>query len=277
MFTTIATRALVLAAGTQLDPSLRWFALLRNLLDCRLFNDRMQVTGICDSLSLTVSGPRVLARPLPSPRSASLGDYFSLDQLESLMGVYDGTCSLSDYGLLHVISDYEQTMRQSIMRITLEFGPNAASIFVKERIGRCRYLIARDENYIGVVGKGTLANSLLRVDSGKLFRTVLNFPVNVTDTNLALDDPAAQHMVAQFDTALLTETSKPGLDVYDSSLVYDPQFILAWVWTVVSTRMQVDIRKLFEFNVSGLAFVALLYYILNILYAKTPSCQRQYL
>ncbi|KAJ2907617.1 hypothetical protein GGI21_003708, partial [Coemansia aciculifera] len=34
----------------------------------------------------------------------------------------------------------------------------------------------------------------------------------------------------------------------------------------MSTRMQVDIRKLFEFNAAGLAFVALLCYILDILY-----------
>ncbi|KAJ2897321.1 hypothetical protein IWW38_001762, partial [Coemansia aciculifera] len=86
-FTTIATHALVLAAGTQPDPLLRWFALLRNLLDCRLFNDRMQVTGIRDLLSLAVSGLWDLAKPSLSRWSASLDDYFSLDQLESLMGV----------------------------------------------------------------------------------------------------------------------------------------------------------------------------------------------
>ncbi|KAJ2879910.1 hypothetical protein IWW38_006038 [Coemansia aciculifera] len=154
--TTIATRALVLADGTQPDPSLRWFALLQNLLGCRLFNDRMQATGIRDLLSLTVFGLWDLARPSLSRWSASLDDYLSLDQLESLMGVYSDTCSLSHRVLLHVLSDYEHTMRQSIIRVALAFGPNAASTFVKERIGWFRYLIERDENDVGVVGEDTL-------------------------------------------------------------------------------------------------------------------------
>ncbi|KAJ2891971.1 hypothetical protein IWW38_003401, partial [Coemansia aciculifera] len=67
----------------------------------------------------------------------------------------------------------------------------------------------------------------------------------------------------------------------DSSLVYGPQFILAWVWTVVSARVQVDIRKLFECNAADLALVALssanlrtrklAYYILDILYARVSD------
>ncbi|KAJ2898957.1 hypothetical protein GGI21_004832, partial [Coemansia aciculifera] len=78
----------------------------------------------------------------------------------------------------------------------------------------------------------------------------------------------------------------------DSSLVYGLQFILAWVWTVVSSRVQVDIRNLLGCNAAGIAFVALSsanlrtrkldYYILDILYArisdtKNLSGQRQYL
>ncbi|KAJ2741650.1 hypothetical protein GGI20_005038 [Coemansia sp. BCRC 34301] len=291
-FTTIATQALASAAGMQPDPSLRWFAILRHLLDCRLFDDRMQSTGVRDLLALTVSGLWELAKPSLSRWSASLDDYFSLDQLESIMGVYGGTRSLSDRVLLRVIGDYEHTTRQSIMRVALVFGPNAASTYLKERIGRCRYLIERDENDIGVVGEDILLNALLAVDSTKLFRTVLNFPVNATDLSVALVDPASQLLGAQLDSTVLTESSKPGLDIFDSSLVYDPQFILAWVWTVVASRVQVDIRRLFECNAAGLALVALssadprtrklAYYILDILYArvaeaKNLSGQRQYL
>ncbi|KAJ2333354.1 hypothetical protein GGI00_002367, partial [Coemansia sp. RSA 2681] len=291
-FAATATHALVSAAGTQPDPSLRWFAVLRHLLDCRLFGDRMQVTGVRDLLALTVSGLWDLAKTSLSRWSASLDDYLSLDQLECLMGVYGGTRSLSDRVLLRVIGDYEHTTRQSIMRVALAFGPNAASTYLKERIGRCRYLIERDENDIGVVGEDTLSNALLAVDSGKLFRTVLNFPVNATSSSLALEDPVALLLNAQFDSALLARSTKPGLDVYDSSLVYDPQFMLAWVWTVVSARVLVDIRRLFECNAAGLALVALssadprtrklAYYILDVLYArvadaKNLSGQRQYL
>ncbi|KAJ2860328.1 hypothetical protein GGH94_005584 [Coemansia aciculifera] len=283
-FMATATYSIVSAAGLQPDPELRWFAVLRRLFDCRLFGDRMQVAGLCDLLSLTVSGLWDLAKPSLSRWSASLDDYLSLDQLECLMGAYGGTRSLSDMVLLRVIGDYEQTTRQSIQRVALAFGPTAATTYVKERISRNRYAIERDENDIGVVGEDTLSNALLAVDSGKLFRTVLNFPVN----QYAVSDSVSQLLTALSDDG----GDKPGLDVYDSSLVYDPQFMLAWVWTLVSARVQVDIRRLFECNAAGLALVALssadprtrklAYYILDILYArvadaKNLSGQRQYI
>ncbi|KAJ2417228.1 hypothetical protein GGI10_000351 [Coemansia sp. RSA 2530] len=283
-FMTIATHSIVSAAGMQPSPELRWFSLLRSLLDCRLFGDRMKVSGICDLLSLTISGLWDLAKPSLSRWSASLDDYLSLDQLECLMGAYGGTRSLHDMVLLRVIGDYEQITRQSIQRVALAFGPTAASTYLKERISRTRYAIERDENDIGVVGEDTLSNALLAVDSGKLFRTVLNFPVNYS-----VADPVAQLLTALSDSE---GRAKPGLDIYESSLVYEPQFMLAWVWTVVSARVQVDIRRLFECNAAGLALVALssadprtrklAYYILDILYArvaeaKTLSGQRQYL
>ncbi|KAJ2003417.1 hypothetical protein H4R26_003080, partial [Coemansia thaxteri] len=272
------------------DPGMRWFSVLRTLLDCRLFGMRMQTASVRDLLALTVSGLWGLAKPSLSRWSASLDDYLSLDQLESLVGVYGGTRSMSDMVLLRVIGDYEHTTRQSIQRVALVFGSAAASTYLKERVGRSKYLIERDENDIGVVGEDTLSNALLSVDSSKLFRTVLNFPINADESLEKTDgDPAALLLTALLDSG---RGAKLGHDVFDSSLVYDPRFILPWVWTVVSARVQVDIRRLFECNAAGLALVALssanlrfrklAYYILDILYArvadaKNLSGQRQYL
>ncbi|KAJ2813340.1 hypothetical protein H4S07_000761, partial [Coemansia furcata] len=282
-FTAMATHCIVSAAGLQPSAELRWFSVLRRLLDCRLLSARMRVAGVGDLLALSVSGLWDLSKPSLSRWSASLDDYLTLDQLEGLMGAYGGTRALPDRVLLRVIGDYEQTTRQSIQRVALAFGPTAAAAYVKERVGRTRYAIDRDENDIGVVTEDTLSNALLAVDSGKLFRTVLNFPVN----HAAAADP-----VAQLLNAVCGGGAKPGLDVNESALVYDAHFILAWVWTLVSSRVLVDIRRLFESNAAGLALVALssgdartrklAYFILDVLYARVADAknlhgQRQYL
>ncbi|KAJ2834182.1 hypothetical protein GGI24_000511 [Coemansia furcata] len=283
-FTAMATHCVVSAASLQPSADLPWFSVLRRLLDCRLLSARMRVGGVGDHLALSVSGLWDLSKPSLSRWSASLDDYLTLDQLEGLMGAYGGTRALPDRVLLRVIADYEQTTRQSIQRVALAFGPTAAAAYVKERVGRTRYAIDRDENDIGVVTEDTLSNALLAVDSGKLFRTVLNFPVNHA--------AAAADPVALLLNAVCGGGAKPGLDVNESALVYDAHFILAWVWTLVSSRVLVDIRRLFECNAAGLALVALssgdartrklAYFILDVLYARVADAknlhgQRQYL
>ncbi|KAJ2811584.1 hypothetical protein H4S07_001971, partial [Coemansia furcata] len=85
-FTAMATHCIVSAASLQPSAELRWFSVLRRLLDCRLLSARMRVSGVGDLLALSVSGLWDLSKPSLSRWSASLDDYLTLDQLEGLMG-----------------------------------------------------------------------------------------------------------------------------------------------------------------------------------------------
>ncbi|KAI8321725.1 hypothetical protein GQ54DRAFT_297833 [Martensiomyces pterosporus] len=292
-FSVQAMQAVASIDGLVPDSDLRWFATLKHLLDCRVFSDRVWSADLRSSLVLTVSGLWSLAKPSLSRWSASLDDYLTLDQLESLIGAYGGTCSVTDNVLLRVIGDYEATTGQSIQRVALMFGPSAASTYVKERLGRCQYLIERNENDVGVVGEETISQAVLTIDSGRLFRTVLNFPVNSV---LAADspDPASLLLSVMSDSSAsgLAGAMSNGQDVYDSDQVYNPHFVLPWLWTIVSSKLPFDFRKLFESNAVGLALAALssadprlrklAYYILDGLYpllarAERLGGQRQYL
>ncbi|KAI9503705.1 ribosome 60S biogenesis N-terminal-domain-containing protein [Coemansia spiralis] len=264
-----------------------WFSTLRFLLGCRFFNGRMYNSDLRNHLTLVVSGLWHLASPSLSRWSASLDDYFTLDELEALLGVYSGSCSLSDGVLLQVISGYEQTTGQSVQRAALVFGPKAAGVYINERINRARYLIERDENDVGVISEDTITNALATIDGSKLFRTILNFPT--TNEDMATKDPIAQLLTVvrskwnglkqAVHQAELTASDSPS-----STQVYSSWFALAWVWSVVSSGQNIDIRKLIECNAVGLAFVSLssadlqmrklAYYVLDKFYALLAGTKK---
>ncbi|KAJ1966315.1 hypothetical protein GGI12_000158 [Dipsacomyces acuminosporus] len=291
-FTVQIMQSIASMGGVQADSGLKWFMTLQRLLGCRLFSDRIWSADMRSPLVLAISGLWSLAMPSLSRWSASLDDYLTLDELESLIGAYGGTFSCADQALLRVVCGYESTTRQSIQRVALLFGPSAARNYANERLGRCQYLIERNENDIGVLGEDTISQAILTIDSGRLFRTVLNFPVNYLSAADKLDPTSKLLAAISSGGSRDYEAPGDGRDLYDSEQqIYNPQFILAWLWTIVSSKVPFDIRKLFESNAAGVALTALssadirlrklAYYILDALYsllANAPRLtgQRQY-
>ncbi|KAJ2861756.1 hypothetical protein GGI22_002369, partial [Coemansia erecta] len=232
-----------------------WFSLLRCMLGCRLFNDRMYNSSLRNSLALVVSGLWDLASPTLSRWSASLDDYFSLGELEALVGAFSGSSSLSDNVLLHVISGYESVTRQSVQRVALCFGPKAADAYIKEKINRARYLIERDENDIGVVDEDVISNAMATIDEGKLFRTLLNF--STQDEGMFAKDPVSCLFEAFRLVPVGPRDVAAARDAPGNAETYDTWYLLAWVWSLVSSGHQVSARRLIDCNAAGFALVAL--------------------
>ncbi|KAJ2808135.1 hypothetical protein H4R20_000990 [Coemansia guatemalensis] len=232
--------------AAYLGAELMWFAMLRRLLDCRYFATRVHAPLLRAPLVRLVAALWQLARPQLSPWSVSLEDYFALDDLESLAGAYTGSCTIEDRLLLGVLQGYEAATRQSIMRVALAFGPVAGAANTRARLSRTRYFITRDENNVGVVGSDTLAAALEAVDSARLQRTLADFP---------FEDPNIRFTIGDSD-ALQSDG-----DIYepDSTLVYDPRFILPWLWAVVSAAGGDAglLRRLIENNAVGVVVTAL--------------------
>ncbi|KAJ1939552.1 hypothetical protein FBU59_004082, partial [Linderina macrospora] len=255
------------------DPELKWFDALKQILNCRCFIARMQDGPMRDSLAMLISALWNLTKPSLSRWSASLDDYLCLDELESLVGAYGGSRLLADRILLKVIGEYEATTRQSVMRALLLFGPSAAKTYIRDRVGRIAYLIDRNENDVGTVDEDVIARAIINIDSGKLFRSVLNFPVEQTVEN----SPVEQMLAVQFGTAVETDREQLGQ-------VYDHTFLLMWIWSIVASGHRFDIRRLFDINAAGLVFVALssadqkirklAYFILDALYPTIANAQR---
>ncbi|KAJ2763078.1 hypothetical protein H4S06_000298 [Coemansia sp. BCRC 34490] len=237
-----------------------WFSLLKCLLDCRLFSDRVYRNDLRSSITLIISALWDLASPAIPRWSASLDDYLTLDQLESLVGAFGGSCSLSDNVLLHVISSYERQSSQSVQRVALCFGPVAAEMYTKEKTNRARYLIKRDENDIGLINEDVLSNALATVDSIKLFRTLLNF--STQNAGLFAENPVAR--LVDIVRLPSDESANRGADtavgVCDSPSnadVYSSWYLLSWTWSIVSSGHQVDMRKFIDCNAAGFALVSL--------------------
>ncbi|KAJ1866891.1 hypothetical protein LPJ78_001428 [Coemansia sp. RSA 989] len=230
---------------------LQWFALLRRLLNCRLFAKRAHNSELRDYLALFACGLWRLARPHMSPWSASLSDYFTLDELEALAGAYAGSCSQADQLYLQVIREYEGATRQSVMRALLVFGPLAADNFVKERINRIRYFIERDENDVGVVGPDIVANALATVDGGRMLRLITEFPLS---TGLGADENCDMDILQSLADP---ESSQCPYGAAECSRIYDARVMLPWLWAVVSSGHLLDIRRLIDSNTLSLAVVAL--------------------
>ncbi|KAJ2328735.1 hypothetical protein IWW51_001027, partial [Coemansia sp. RSA 2702] len=234
------------------DAKLAWFAVLRQLLNCRFYTARVHSSKLRDSMALLTQGLWKLAQPSLSRWSASLDDYFALDELEALAGAYTGSRSAADQLLFQVICEYEGTTRQSVQRVAMVFGSTAADVYERERIGRARYFIERDENDIGTVGQDTVANALASVDSSRLLRTITEFPVAASKQEVDKD----------VDRKLLQALADPcadtgGLGAPEHGLVYDVQFILPWLWSVVSSGAGADVRRLIDSNALGVAVAAL--------------------
>ncbi|KAJ2556583.1 hypothetical protein EV175_001909 [Coemansia sp. RSA 1933] len=251
-----------------------WFSVLRRMLGCRLFNDRMYTSGLRNSLALVVSALWDLSSPALSRWSASLDDYFTLSELEALVGAFGGSCSLSDSVLLHVISGYESVTGQSVQRVALCFGPRAADIYVKEKVNRARYLIERNENDIGVVDEDVVSNAMATIDQAKLFRSILNF--STRDEGLFAKDPVARLLDAVRISTASGGSRNSACDAPSDSEVYNTWYVLAWLWSVVSSGHRIDPRRLIDCNAAGFALVALssenlqsrklAYYILDLVY-----------
>ncbi|KAJ2451897.1 hypothetical protein EV183_003303 [Coemansia sp. RSA 2336] len=230
---------------------LGWFAVLRRLINCRLFAKRANNPELRDYLALFVCGLWRLARPHMSPWSASLSDYFTLDELEALAGAYAGSCSQADQLYLQVIREYEAATRQSVMRVLLVFGPAAADNFVKERINRIRYFIERDENDVGVVGPDIVTNALAMVDGGRMLRLVTEFPLSM---DLVADESCDMDILQGLADP---EALQSPYSAAECSRIYDARVMLPWLWAVVSSGHLLDIRRLIDSNALSLAVVAL--------------------
>ncbi|KAJ2614260.1 hypothetical protein H4S08_001786 [Coemansia sp. RSA 1365] len=249
-----------------------WFDMLRRLLDCRYFATRVHAPLLRPPLVQLVVALWHLARPQLSPWSPSLDDYFTLDELESLAGAYTGSCTTEDRLLLRVLQGYEAATRQSIMRVALAFGPVAGAAYTRARLSRTRYFITRDENNVGVVGSDTLALALEAVDSARLQRTLADFPFEDPDIRFTVGDADALEGVS---VAVNGERQEP-----ESALVYNPRFILPWMWAVVSAAGGDAglLRRLIEDNAVGVVVTALAsasdsarrlaYFILDALYPQ---------
>ncbi|KAJ1827943.1 hypothetical protein LPJ56_001382, partial [Coemansia sp. RSA 2599] len=261
-----ATRAVQhISKGSNALPQ-PWFGLLRSVLRCRLFSHRMQ-GNMRDGLALLVGALWDIASPSLSCWSASLDDFFTLDELEALTGAYSGTRTPSDAVLLYVISMYEHVTRQSVRRAALAFGPTAAKMYLRERIGRAQYLIDRNENLVGEIGEDVVANALSCIEDSKMYRSLVEFPV-----------------YSQFESRdaqewLFDRLSGRGTFTDSCEDNYDPCFILRWLWTLVSSAPQhLDYRQIIESNAVGMAIVALssahlktrklAYYVLDAFYLR---------
>ncbi|KAJ1773529.1 hypothetical protein IW140_002027 [Coemansia sp. RSA 1813] len=268
-----------------------WFSLLRCMLACRLFNERMYNIGLRNNLSLVVSGLWDLASPALSRWSASLDDYFTLDELEALVGAFGGTCSLSDSVLQYVISGYENITGQSVQRVALCFGPRAADVYIKEKVNRARYLIERDENDIGLINEDVVSNAVATIDEGKLFRTLLNF--STKDEGLFAKDPIAGLLGAvrlapdeprNAVSYANADSAATACDAPSDSEVYNSWYLLVWMWSVVSSGEKLDARRLIDCNAAGFTLVALssenpqirkiAYYILDLVYLILADSKR---
>ncbi|KAJ2705824.1 hypothetical protein FB645_002105 [Coemansia sp. IMI 203386] len=249
--------------GTSLPQP--WFTLLRRLLCCRLFTYRMQ-RNMRDSLALLVGALWDIASPSLSCWSASLDDFFTLDELETLTGAYHGTSTPSDAALLHVISLYEQVTRQSVGRAALVFGPTAAKIYLRERVGRAQYIIDRNENLVGEISEDVVVNAMSCIDDSKMYKSLVEFPV--------YSQFECQNAIQQLSNRL------SGRDTFTNSCEdnYDPCFVLRWLWTLLSSGQSIDYRQIIETNVIGMAIVALssahlktrklAYYVLDAFYLQ---------
>ncbi|KAJ2160688.1 hypothetical protein GGF46_002045 [Coemansia sp. RSA 552] len=231
---------------------LPWFSVLRRFLRCRLYLARIQQDSLRNPMALITMGLWQLSRPALSPWSASLDDYFQLDELETLVGAYSGSISRSDRALLQIIREYETTTRQSVQRVALAFGPVAAGVYTKDRINRTKYLIERDENSIGTVGEDTVAAALGAIDGGRMLRTIVDFPVYAKDLDVApAEGNAAQKLLAEMAGASSIAEAR------QHTQVYDVQYILPWLWAVTAAGQTVDLRRLIECNAVGVAIAAL--------------------
>ncbi|KAJ2850160.1 hypothetical protein IWW36_002117 [Coemansia brasiliensis] len=238
-------------ASSAAAGKLEWFTVLRRLLNCRLFAKRAYDSELRDHLALFICGLWKLARPHISPWSASLNDYFTLDELEALAGAYAGSCSTVDQLYLQVIREYETATRQSVMRVLLVFGPLAADSFVKERINRIRYFIERDENDVGVVGPDIVANALAIVDGGRMLRLITEFPLSM---DLVADENCDMNILQSLADS---EALQCPYGAAECSRIYNAQVMLPWLWAIVSSGHLMDIKRLIDTNALSLAIVSL--------------------
>ncbi|KAJ1884244.1 hypothetical protein LPJ66_010702, partial [Kickxella alabastrina] len=250
-----------------------WFATLRALLACRLFSLRMQDAALRDSLALLVGSLWTLAQPSLSRWSASFDDYFALDEIEALAGAYGGTGTAADTVLLRVIREYEAVTRQSVQRVALVFGPTAAQAYLRERLGRAQYLIERDENVLGEVADDTVAAALASVDPARMLRSMVEFPVH------SLFEPRGDAAMLELIAAAAADGPVAVGDRAAEN--YDAQFIVPWLWALVSGSHAIDLRRLIESNSIGMAIVALssanlpmrklAFFVMDCFYAKIAA------
>ncbi|KAJ1881411.1 hypothetical protein LPJ66_011326, partial [Kickxella alabastrina] len=271
-----AARAAHSISGGQAQPPAHppahpWFATLRSLLACRLFSLRMQDAALRDSLALLIGSLWTLAQPSLSRWSASFDDYFALDELEALAGTYGATGTAADTVLLRVIREYEAVTRQSVQRVALVFGPTAAQAYLRERLGRAQYLIERDENVLGEVADDTVAAALASVDPARMLRSMVEFPVH------SLFEPRGDAAMLE----LIAAADGPVVVGDRAAENYDAQFIVPWLWALVSGPHAIDLRRLIESNSIGMAIVALssaslpmrklAFFVMDCFYAKIAA------
>ncbi|KAJ1934857.1 hypothetical protein GGF37_006217, partial [Kickxella alabastrina] len=260
-----------ISGGQAQPPAHPWFATLRSLLACRLFSLRMQDAALRDSLALLIGSLWTLAQPSLSRWSASFDDYFALDEIEALAGAYGATGTAADTVLLRVIREYEAVTRQSVQRVALVFGPTAAQAYLRERLGRAQYLIERDENVLGEVADDTVAAALASVDPARMLRSMVEFPVH------SLFEPRGDAAMLE----LIAAADGPVVVGDRAAENYDAQFIVPWLWALVSGSHAIDLRRLIESNSIGMAIVALssaslpmrklAFFVMDCFYAKIAA------
>ncbi|KAJ2786494.1 hypothetical protein GGI15_001489 [Coemansia interrupta] len=253
------------SAGQQQQHA--WFGVLRMVLRCRLFGLRMQGAQR-DALALLVAALWALSAPSLSRWSARLEDFLGLDELEALAGAYGGTTTAADGLLHHVLVAYEDVTRQSVLRAMLVFGPRAAAMYGRRRVGNAQYLLERSENLVGEVDADVVADAMAAVDEARMLRSLVEFPV---DSAFAREGPV-ERMVARLAGGTAAAV------VVGTEENYDPRFVLRWLWAVLNSGCPVDHRRLVEANAVGLALAALssahvptrklAYYVLDVFYAQ---------
>ncbi|KAJ1725075.1 hypothetical protein LPJ53_000726 [Coemansia erecta] len=281
-FAALAVRRATCATPTptptpQLAPH-PWFATLRMLLRCRLFGLRMQDAAQRDGLALLVGALWELSAPHLSRWSAELSDYLALDELESLAGAYSGTSTASDLLLLHVLVAYEDATRQSVLRVMLVFGPSAADLYRRRRVGNAQYLLERAGNLVGEVDDDVLADAMAVVDEQRMLRSLVEFPV---DSLFARAGPVERMAELLSNSSSSSSNGAAAAVVVGTEENYDPRFVLRWLWAVLSSGCPVDHRRLVESNALGMALAALAsahpatrrlaYYVLDVFYAQFSS------
>ncbi|KAJ2712891.1 hypothetical protein H4R19_002526 [Coemansia spiralis] len=160
-------------------------------------------------------------------------------------------------------------------------------MYTKERVSRIRYCIERDENAVGVVGEETVAAALAAVDSARMHDTIVDFPIASCDLCLVTGgDEAGPPRLADLLASGAPPRSVVGdLDgpLEEQTPGYDPQFILPWLWAVVSCGESVDLRRVIECHAAGVAIAALssasppvrkiAYFILDLLYTEVAEAE----